>query len=83
MMTPENVKAEKRAQKLHNWLKLNKANAPRPPKSGWLALHLCFEDLYQLENGKVVVLVKLGQISPAEVRWLLKGCKQLGYKAKW
>ena len=82
-LSPKNEKAKERADKLHNWLKRNKNNSPRPPAPDLLKLHLCFEDCYQLEDGKVVVLIEAAHMTPAEVRWLLKGCKQLDFEVAW
>jgi len=71
-----------RFRKMKNWLKRNKNSAPSTD-AFTLALHLCFDECCQFEDDKVVVMVKTSRISPEEVQHLLKGCKQLGFKAEW
>lgn len=74
--------ASGRFRKLENWLKRNKNSAP-PVDAYMLALHLCFDECCQIYDGKVTVMVKTSRISHEEVQHILKGCKQLGFKAEW
>jgi hypothetical protein len=80
---PKTLEAYRRFKKLNAWLKRNKNTAPKPASPYTVPLHLCFDGCCLCEDGEVHVFVKHSCMTEDEVRWLLKGCKQLGFKAEW
>jgi len=80
---PKTLEAADRFKKLSAWLKRNKKTEPKPESPYTVPLHLCFGECCLCVDGEVHVFVKHSCMTKDEVKHILKGCKQLGFKAEW